>query len=57
MTVFAFPPIGPSSASSQFDRFVAALVLSNKSIEPERLYMVSHDLVKNIDTTNSDPES
>ena len=41
--VFAFPPIGSSSAVSKFDWFVAgfALLLSNKSIEPDRLYTVS----------------
>ena len=43
--VFAFIPIGSSSAFSKFDWFVAgfALLLSNKSIEPDRLYTVSQD--------------
>ena len=43
--VFAFIPIGSSSAFSKFVWFVAgfALLLSNKSIEPDRLYTVSQD--------------
>ena len=43
--VFAFTPIGSSSAVCKFDWFVAgfALLLSNKSIEPDRLYTVSQD--------------